>query len=134
MIDSRTTAASALDQKTVSLGPVRSPRFVMGIALTLIEHAAQEARRRRPHRALFLGGVVERAARISPPGVSSLGHSSHIFAIQVEDLGNLFAHLCHRGPAARGVQGQAGRPEVRCGRAASDRDRAGLRVGVDTGG
>jgi hypothetical protein len=104
----------------------------MGLALTLVEHAAQEARRGRPHRALFLGGVVERAARISPPGVGSLGHSSHIFAIQVEDLGDLLTHLRHCGPAARGVQGQTGRPEVRCGRAAGDWDRTRLRVGADT--
>ena len=106
----------------------------MGMALTLVEHAAQEARCRRPHRALLLGGVVERAACIRPPGVSSLGHSSHIVAIQVEDLGNLLAHLRHRGPAARRVQGQTGRAEVRRGRAAGDRDRAGLRVSADTGG
>jgi hypothetical protein len=104
------------------------------MALTLIEHAAQEARRRRPHRALLLGGVVERAARIGPPGVSGLGHSSHIFAVQVEDLGDFLAHLRHRGPAARGVQGQTGRPEVGGGRAAGDRDRAGLWVSAETGG
>jgi len=102
------------------------------MALTLIEHAAQEARCRRSHRALLLGGVVERTARIGPPGVGSLGDRSHIFAIQVENLGDLFAHLCHRGPAARGVHGQTRRPEVGCGRAAGDWDRAGLRVGADT--
>ena len=106
----------------------------MGLALTLIEHAAQEARRRRPHRALLLGGVVERAACIRSPGVSSLGHSSDIFAIQIEDLGDFLTHLRHRGPAARGVQRQTGRPEVRCGRATGDRDRAGLRISADTRG